>query len=132
MRVLDSRALRRSPTQVGGRTHTDQPAKRHDGTCGTMPEAGGPCPRHGPAGWLEVTEEGTMTARSIIVGYDGSRGAREAMWWALTEGNRSGRPVQLLYALGLRTLTRLRSVRRNGPGWTTCSPSGGRSIPISS
>lgn len=44
-----------------------------------------------------------MTVRPIIVGYDGSRGAWDAMRWALSEGVRSGRPVRLLYALDRMT-----------------------------
>jgi nucleotide-binding universal stress UspA family protein len=37
-----------------------------------------------------------MTTRPILVGYDGSHGAREAAQWALAEAAATGRPVHLL------------------------------------
>jgi nucleotide-binding universal stress UspA family protein len=36
--------------------------------------------------------------RKIIVGYDGSPGARTALAWALDEANRTAAPVEILYA----------------------------------
>ncbi|HEX7747109.1 MAG TPA: universal stress protein, partial [Micromonosporaceae bacterium] len=39
-----------------------------------------------------------MSSRPIIVGYDGSVGARAAARWALDEGARTAQPVRLAYA----------------------------------
>jgi nucleotide-binding universal stress UspA family protein len=39
-----------------------------------------------------------MTTRPIVVGYDGSDGARAALHWALDEADRTSAPVRLVYA----------------------------------
>ena len=39
-----------------------------------------------------------MTTRPIVVGYDGSDGARAALHWALDEAERTSAPVRLVYA----------------------------------
>jgi nucleotide-binding universal stress UspA family protein len=41
-----------------------------------------------------------MADTRIIVGYDGSHGARAALAWAMDEGVRRGLPVQLLHVVG--------------------------------
>ncbi|HET6529448.1 MAG TPA: universal stress protein, partial [Actinoplanes sp.] len=41
-----------------------------------------------------------MNRRKIIVGYDGSAGARSALRWALDEAVRTGAPVELCAAHG--------------------------------
>jgi nucleotide-binding universal stress UspA family protein len=52
-----------------------------------------------------------MSGRPILVGYDGSEGARLALAWALDEASRSGAAVQLAYAFEWMT-----SLSWIGPG----------------
>jgi nucleotide-binding universal stress UspA family protein len=50
--------------------------------------------------WMTHVRGGRMNRRKIIVGYDGSAGARSALRWALDEAARTGAPVELCAAHG--------------------------------
>src|SRR4029453_15919709 len=61
--------------------------------------AGRPCRTVGHPAFAGREYEGAvMTTRPIVVGYDGSDGARAALHWALDEADRTSAPVRLVYA----------------------------------